>query len=183
MISGPSGVGKTTITRGVESRFDDAVFSVSCTTRPKSEKDREGVDYRFVTPDAFRQMVADDQMLESAEVYGNFYGTPRGPIDEALSAGKLVLVEIDVQGAKQVKEKMPGAFGVFVLPPSDEALLERLRGRGREGEDVIQRRFQRAQDEIAAARASGVYDLFVVNDELERALGEVVGAVEEQRVR
>jgi len=177
IISGPSGVGKTTITRGVERAFADAAFSVSCTTRPKTDKDVEGVDYRFVTERRFEAMHRAGELLESARVYGHCYGTPRAPVDEHLDAGRLVLLEIDVQGATQVKAARPDAFGVFIEPPSDDALLDRLRGRGRDPEDVIQRRFRRARDEIHAAHASGVYDLFVTNDDLERALGEVIEAI------
>jgi len=181
IISGPSGVGKTTITRGVERAFPDPLLSVSCTTRPKTETDVEGVDYRFVSTEQFDAMERAGDLLESARVYGHCYGTPQGPVDEHLAAGRLVLLEIDVQGATQVKTARPDAFGVFIEPPSDDALLERLRGRARDPEEVIQRRFRRARDEIHAAHASGVYDLFVTNDDLERALSEVVEAISLRR--
>lgn len=181
IISGPSGVGKTTITRGIERAFPDAVFSVSCTTRPKTETDVEGVDYRFVPEHDFEAMERAGELLESASVYGHRYGTPRGPVDEHLAAGRLVLLEIDVQGATQVRAARPDAFGVFIEPPGNDALLERLRGRARDPEDVIQRRYRRARDEIHAAHASGVYDLFVTNDDLERALNEIVEAISLRR--
>lgn len=181
IISGPSGVGKTTITRGVERSFGDAVFSVSCTTRTRTDADVEGVDYRFITDAEFDAMIDSDSFLEWADVFGKKYGTPRDWVDEQLRRGRLVILEIDVQGAQQVKERMPEAFGVFILPPSEETLLERLRARKREAEEAIQRRFAEARREIAAARETDTYDLFIVNDDLDRAINEAVEAVREQR--
>lgn len=125
IISGPSGVGKTSITRGVERSIADSVFSVSATTRPKTDADVEGVDYHFVTDAEFERMRAAREFLESAEVFGRKYGTPRRWVEEQLARGRLVILEIDVQGARQVKGAMPEAFGLFVLPPSEDALLER----------------------------------------------------------
>lgn len=183
IISGPSGVGKTTITRGVERSIADSVFSVSCTTRPRTSADVEGVDYRFVTDDEFEAMRARGEFLESAGMYGKKYGTPRAWVEEQLKRGRLVILEIDVQGARQVKGAMPEAFGLFVLPPGEEALLERLRARKREPEEAIQRRFAEARREIAEARASGVYDRFIVNDDLPSAIGEAVEAVRAERAR
>ncbi len=183
VISGPSGAGKTTIAREVEKAFDDAVFSVSVTTRAQATKDREGVDYRFLDEAEFDRMVDDGELLEWAGVFEKRYGTPRGPVEDTLARGGLMILEIDVRGAKQVKEKMPGMFGVFVLPPSPEDLLLRLRSRQREGEDKIQKRFGEAQREIAEAQNCGVYDAFVVNDELGRAVAETVGMVREHRAR
>ena len=177
IISGPSGVGKTTITRAVERAIPGAVFSVSVTTRQKTAGDVEGVDYHFVSDAEFDRLVADDELLEWAEVFGRRYGTPRKWADEQLRRGRLVILEIDVKGARQVKERMPGAFGVFILPPSEEALLQRLRARRRDTEEAIARRFAEAQREIAEAKACGAYDAFVVNDELERAIEEAVGVV------
>ena len=181
IISGPSGVGKTTITRGVERTIGDAVFSVSCTTRTKTEADAEGVDYRFISNDQFDAMVAADEFLEWADVFGKRYGTPRAWVDEQLRRGRLVILEIDVKGAEQVKRKMPEAFGIFILPPSEEALLERLRSRKREPETAIQRRFAEAKREIEQAKANGAYDLFIVNDDLERATAEALEAVGRHR--
>jgi len=182
IFSGPSGVGKTTITRAVIERVRNAQLSVSATTRPIREKERDGVDYFFVEKDEFRAMEASGEMLETARVFDNFYGTPAGWVRNRLDEGKVVVLEIDVQGAILVRRRMPEAFGVFILPPSEESLLERLRARKREPEDVIQRRFAEAQHEIAAARSSGAYDLFITNDDLDRAIDEAVGAVESKRV-
>jgi len=167
IISGPSGAGKTTITHAVEKKVG-AVFSVSMTTRPQTAADVEGQDYFFVSENSFREAIAQDQLLEWAEVYaGRFYGSPRKWVSEQLQAGKLVILEIDVDGAKQVKAKMPEAFSIFIEPPSEEVLLQRLRARAREDESVIQERFAKAKAEIAAAHASGVYDQFLINDVLE----------------
>ena len=154
IISGPSGVGKTTITRGVERSIPGAVFSVSATTRAKTDADVEGVDYHFVTPETFQQMVDQDEFLEFAGVFGNRYGTPRNWVIEQLSRGRLVILEIDVQGAIQVKSRIPDAFAIFILPPDEATLLERLRLRKREPEEVIQRRFAAARQEMALARES-----------------------------
>ena len=176
IISGPSGVGKTTITHHVEQALD-ATFSVSLTTRPKTEKDIEGEDYQFVTREAFDAAVARNELLEWAEVFGNCYGTPRAPVEAALRQGKLVILEIDVQGAEQVKQNLPQAFAMFVLPPSERVLLERLRKRQREDEAIIQRRFAKAKHEIIRAWESGVYDEFIVNRDLNHAVHEAATLV------
>jgi guanylate kinase len=176
VISGPSGVGKTTITRQVEARLNGE-FSVSYTTRPKSPNDRDGIDYHFIDREKFIQLRDAGQLLEWAEVFTNFYGTPRAPVDKALSEGRLMILEIDVEGALNVKKILPQAFSMFVLPPTEEKLIERLRARAREGEDVIQRRFAKAKEEIARAKASDVYDVFIVNDSLPVAVERAVGLV------
>lgn len=183
VISGPSGVGKTTITRGVERSIAGSVFSVSVTTRPKTDADVEGVDYHFVTREEFEDLKANGELLESAEVFGNGYGTPRAWVNEQLGRGRLVILEIDVAGAKQVKQSMPDMLGIFILPPNEETLLERLRARKREPEEVINRRFAEARREIAEARVCGAYDLFIVNDDLDRAIREAVGAVKQETER
>ena len=181
IISGPSGAGKTTITRGVERSIPGAVFSVSWTTRPPTPADVDGVDYHFVSDEQFEEMRAHDGFLESAGVYGKKYGTPKAWVMEQLTRGRLVILEIDVQGAAAVKRQIPSAFGLFILPPSEEALLSRLRARKRESEELIQKRFGQARNEIDAARASGVYDAFLVNDDVQRAIGEAVAAVQKRR--
>jgi guanylate kinase len=183
IISGPSGVGKTTITRGVERSIPDAVFSVSCTTRPRTPADVDGVDYHFVDDETFERMKAAGEFLETAGIYGKQYGTPRAWVLEQLRRGRLVILEIDVAGAVQVKGQIPDAFALFILPPDEQALLERLRSRRREDEEAIQRRFAQARREIAAARASGVYDHFIVNTDLERSISEAVALVTAERAR
>ena len=176
IISGPSGVGKTTITHEVERRLGGR-FSVSMTTRPQTADDTEGEDYYFVDAAEFRRAREAGELLEWAKVFENHYGTPRGPVEEALARGELMILEIDVVGAGEVKRNMPDAETIFVLPPSEATLLERLRTRRREDEATIQRRFSRAKDEISLARSSGTYRHFVVNDELERAVEEAVSIV------
>jgi guanylate kinase len=181
VISGPSGVGKTTITHEVERRLG-GVFSVSVTTRPKTHADVEGRDYFFLSQDEFERRRDAGDLLECATVFGRYsYGTPRQPVTEHLAAGRLVILEIDVQGALQVKSKMPEAFMIFVLPPSDEELLRRLRGRGRDSEEAIQRRFLEAKREIEVARSSGKYDAFIVNDDLKHAIDLASELVEKRR--
>lgn len=182
IVSGPSGVGKTTITRRLEQEIG-AEFSVSMTTRPKSADDVEGRDYFFVTPERFQRAVDESDLLEWAEVFGNRYGTPRGFVQERLDRGRVVLLEIDVRGAEQVKAKMPDTLAMFILPPSEEELLRRLRARGREDEATIQRRFAKAKQEMARARASGVYDHFVVNDDLETTCRRAVDTVRQRLPR
>lgn len=181
VISGPSGVGKTTITHEVERRLG-GVFSVSVTTRPKTFADVEGRDYYFVTEEEFIAKRDRGELLEWAQVFGkHWYGTPRKPVEEHLAAGRLVILEIDVQGALQVKQQMPEVFMLFILPPSDEELLVRLRRRGRDSDDAIRRRFAEAKREIETARTCGAYDEFIVNDDLKSAIERACEAIQRRR--
>lgn len=173
VMSGPSGVGKTSIVHELTRRLD-AVFSVSATTRARTAAERDGVDYFFVTETDFQKWIDEGRFLEFAQVFGrSWYGTPREPVERQLALGKVVVLYIDVQGAEQVRKAMPDTFAIFILPPSEDELLRRLRARGREDEAAIQRRFAEAKREIAFAHSSGVYDHFVVNDDLFKALDEV----------
>jgi len=181
IISGPSGVGKTTITRGVERSIADSVFSVSATTRAKTDADVEGVDYHFVDDETFDRLIAKDELLEWAQVFGKRYGTPSRWVKEQLRRGRLVILEIDVEGARKVKRVMPDAYAIFILPPSEEVLLDRLRRRNRESDQAIEKRFAEARREIAAAQACGIYDTFLVNDDLERTITEAVETVNQRR--
>ena len=177
VMSGPSGVGKTTIVHELIRRFG-GLFSVSATTRAPGPGERDGVDYFFVDQPTFQRWIDEDRFLEHAQVFGrSWYGTPEGPVREALARGELVVLDIDVQGAENVRRKVPEALGVFVLPPSEEELLKRLRARGREDEAAIERRFAESKKEIARARAGSTYDVFVVNDTLARVTDEVAAAV------
>jgi len=183
VISGPSGVGKTTITRAVERSIPGAVFSVSATTRAQTPADVDGVDYTFLSEPEFLRREKAGEFLETAVYAGNRYGTLRAPVEANLRRGRLMILEIDVQGAKSVKAEMPEAFAVFILPPSEQTLLERLRARKREDEATIQRRFRLAQEEIAEARRCGAYDAFIVNDDLDKAIAEALRLVNERRAR
>lgn len=181
IISGPSGVGKTTITRGVERSIPDAVFSVSWTTREKTTVDVEGVDYHFVSDEDFEAMKASGGFLESAGVYGKKYGTPKEWVTTQLERGRLVILEIDVQGAIAVKKAIPSAFAVFIEAPSEAELLQRLQSRRREDDAAIMKRFARAKHEIEHARSCGAYDAFVVNHEVQAAIAGAVELVKKQR--
>ena len=177
VMSGPSGVGKTTLVHRLLEHFD-GTFSVSATTRPRTEKEVDGRDYYFIDEETFRRWIDEDRFLEHAEVFGrSWYGTPRGPVESQLERGRLVVLDIDVQGAIQVHRSMPSSFGVFIMPPDENVLLERLRSRGREDEATIERRFAEARSEMATARECGAYDAFIVNDDLERAVAELVEVV------
>lgn len=180
ILSGPSGVGKSTITQAVRERLL-ADLSISMTTRDQRPGEEDGINYHFVNHKHFKQEVLLGNMLEYAEVYGNFYGTPKQPVETVLAEGGLMLLEIDVKGARQVKAKMPEGFAIFINPPSEETLLTRLRSRGREGEEVIQKRYAAARKEMAEARECGAYDAFVVNEDLEMAIEEVCALIEAAR--
>ncbi len=173
VLAGPSGVGKTSIAHALLRRFS-GVFSVSATTRAAGPGEQEGVDYTFVDRQTFQRWIAQDRFLETALVYGrDYYGTLREPVDRALADGKLVILDIDVQGAAEVRRRMPVMLGVFILPPSDEELLRRLRSRARESEEQIERRFAQAHQETARARQGGIFDALIVNTTLEAAIAEV----------
>jgi len=182
VLSGPSGVGKTTITHAILDRFD-AKFSVSATTRPISDMEKDGQDYQFIDEDRFRGLIEAGEFLEHARVFDWYYGSLREPVEATLAQGRIMILEIDVQGAIQVRGTAPEAFMVFIMPPSEEALLQRLRDRSREDESQIQRRFREATREMRAARESGVYDCFVVNDDLDQAIWDVCEAIEGELAR
>ena len=177
IISGPSGVGKSTICREVVKRVDNAYLSVSVTTRPKSEEEVDGGDYWFISEQQFQERIRKGLLLEYAEVFGNLYGTPKDKIDEALQRGSNVILEIDVQGAKQAKLIYPEAVMIFILPPSQKELAQRMNGRGREDEKAAEIRLDLADDEIAAAWQH--YKHMVINGDLEQAVSEVTEIIEQ----
>ncbi|MEM6506701.1 MAG: guanylate kinase [Planctomycetota bacterium] len=177
IVSGPAGVGKSTIVNAMVDRLD-ALLSISMTTRYMGPNDVDGQHYYFVSESEFKKLVKLGQMLEYAQVYDNYYGTPAEPVEKALAQGETVILEIDVQGANQVKQRMPGAVGILIEPPSDAVLLQRLRDRKREDEATIQKRFSRARDEIQLAKDLGIYQYAVVNDQLDRAIDRAVAIVE-----
>jgi len=176
VVSGPSGVGKSTICREVVKRLDNAFLSVSVTTRPKGPREENGREYWFLSREEFQKRIEQGTLLEYAEVFGNFYGTPKDKTDEALRAGKVVILEIDIQGGKQVKAIYPQAVMIFILPPSAKILAERMGHRGRETAEAAARRLGGASAEIAAAWQ--YYDNMVVNDDLEQAITEVIRIIE-----
>jgi guanylate kinase len=163
-VSGPSGVGKSTVCRRLAAVMP-AEFAISATTRHGKPQDVHGKKYQFVDEPQFRRMLEAGEFLEYAYVFGNWYGTLRRPVEQALVEGRTILLEIDVQGAIQVHKLFPTAMGVFILPPSEEDLLKRLCERARDDEATIQRRLAEAQQEIRTAQACGVYDLMVVNED------------------
>jgi guanylate kinase len=175
VLAAPSGAGKTTIARTLVERFPHFVFSVSATTRRPREGEREGEDYHFVSRERFEEMVTGEELVEWAEVHGNLYGTPRRNLDEAAARGEHVVLDIDVQGAEQIRERVPQAVLVFVLPPSAEVLLSRLTARGTEDLHEVRRRLRGARQELARA---GAFHHVVVNDELEKAVALVRGIAE-----
>ena len=148
----------------------NGLFSVSATTRAPTAKEVDGVDYHFISEDTFEQWIAENRFLEYAKVFGrNWYGTLRTPVTDALEAGRVIVLDIDVQGAEDIKRLLPEMLGVFLLPPSHEELLQRLRLRARDSEEAIEHRFAVAKSEIERAKSNGVYDAFIVNDNLQTA--------------
>lgn len=183
VISGPSGVGKTTIRDVILESVPRSFFSVSVTTRAKTKADRDGVDYHFVTDAEFDACVERGDFLEYATFAGNRYGTPRQPVDEALGNGRLALLDVDVVGARNIKAMCPDAYFVFFMPPSKDELLRRLRERKRESEEAIQRRFAVASKEIDEAKSSDIYDEVVINDDLTSAIAKTMEIVKRERAR
>ncbi len=176
VVSGPSGVGKSTICREVVRRVDNAFLSISVTTRQKGPGEQNGREYWFLSREEFNRYIEQGMLLEHAEVFGNLYGTPKDKTDEALNAGKSVILEIDVQGGKQVKAIYPQAVMIFILPPSAKVLAERMGHRGRETVEAAARRLGGASAEIATAWQ--YYSHMVINDDLEQAITEVIQIIE-----
>lgn len=181
VLSGPSGVGKGTVRKALFEEPDiDFQYSISMTTRQPRDGEVNGEDYFFVTREVFEQKIADGEMLEYAEYVGNYYGTPKSFIDDTLASGRDVLLEIEVQGALQVKEKMPEGAYIFLTPPDLRALKERLIMRGTEQLDVIDRRVHAATKEI---QMMANYDYAVVNDEVSLAVQRIKDIIKVERLR
>jgi guanylate kinase len=176
VISAPSGAGKTSLVRALMTRNPGLRFSISCTTRKRRDNEVHGRDYFFVpTVDEFKRMAAAGEFIEHAQVFDNFYATPRRPVEEALAAGQDLILEIDWQGAGQVRAAMPECICIFILPPSRVELERRLRARGTDTEPVIQRRLSDAAADITHWRD---FDYVVVNDDFERATAELADILE-----
>jgi guanylate kinase len=174
VITGPSGVGKGTLIRGLMERLGELELSVSATTRPPRPGERDGVDYHFLTPEEFDRRVAAGDFVEHADYAGRRYGTLRSELESRLAEGVPVVLEIEVQGARQVREAMPEAVQVFIAPPSLEALRTRLIGRGTDDAEEVARRLEVAEQELAAQPE---FAHVVVNDRLDEALDELVEIV------
>lgn len=170
IISGPSGVGKSTVLKALFQKRGNMYFSVSATTRAPRETEVDGVHYHFLSRETFREWIEEDQFLEYAEFVENSYGTPKKYVYEAMEAGQDVILDIEVQGAVLVKEKMPDVVRIYLAPPSWEELERRLRARGTDDEETIQKRLRRAKEEFKLAHT---YDYFVINDTVEHAMEEL----------
>jgi guanylate kinase len=180
IISGPSGVGKGTVCRHLMTTRDSLKLSVSTTTRPPRPGEEEGVEYNFTTLSRFREMIAEGAFLEWAVVHGRYYGTLLSTVNESLDRGEDLILEIDVQGAAQVREKAPGAVSIFMAPPSMEALEARIKGRGTESSEKIERRLSTARREMDLYDA---YDYVVVNDTVEHASALISSIIDAEKCR
>ena len=180
IVSAPSGSGKSTLVNRLLARDPKIVFSISYTTRSPRGKEKPGESYHYIDRLDFEAMIAKDQFLEWAKVFENYYGTHRRYLDEAVASGKDLLLDIDVQGARQLKQRFPDAVSIFILPPSREILEQRLRTRSEDAEDVIQRRLRGAAEEIGKYDQ---YDYVLVNQDLEESSARLASIVQAERLR
>ncbi len=180
LVSGPSGTGKGTVCDLLRQRHPEISYSISATTRQPRPGEQDGVNYYFYTKEKFQAMIAGGELLEWAEVYGNYYGTPKQKVTDRLEAGEDILLEIDTQGALDVMRLMPDGLFIFLLPPSLEELARRLKGRGTETEDSLQRRLAAAVEEIKIAHH---YRYVVVNDKVEAAEEVIANIIEAEHHR
>lgn len=184
VVSAPSGGGKTTLVRAALEADPALRLSVSWTTRPPRVGERDGTDYHFVSAEEFARRRAAGEFAEWAEVFNHAYATPRRPLEEAIAAGYEMLLDVDIQGARRIHEEYPhDSVGVFVLPPSFAELEARLRARGTDRDAEVQRRLQRAREEVAAAREPGVYDYLIVNRDRDEAATALRGIITAERCR
>lgn len=180
VVSGPSGAGKGTICQLLREQLPDLGYSISVTTRQPRVGEVDGVNYFFKTVPQVKEMIAKGELLEYAEVYGNYYGTPRKYVEDLLNTGHDVLLEIDIQGALQIKERFPEGVFVFIVPPSLDELSARIYKRGTDSEDVIKRRMASAAGELTYAQK---YDYIIVNDIAQKAANKVLTIMEAERYR
>jgi len=174
VLTGPSGVGKGTLMRSLLERYPELYYSVSVTTRSPRDGEIEGKNYYFMCRNKFEQLVAQGEFLEWAEFAGNYYGTPREEVLNQIRAGKTVVLEIELEGARQIRASFPSALSIFILPPSFEELEQRIRNRGQDSSEAIARRLQCAQEEIKAAEE---FDIQIVNDDFETAVNAIAAAL------
>ncbi len=180
IISGPSGAGKSTVRKEVFKKIPDLVYSISCTTRKKRPGEIDGVDYRFISKEKFFEYVKQNRFLEWAQVHGNYYGTLKEDVEKELKKGNDVVLEIDVQGAEQVKSIFPDSVLIFIMPPSFKELEERLKKRGTEDEKDLQKRLENSKIEM---KHVDMYDYAVINDDLNKAVNQVINIIQTERIR
>jgi len=180
VLCGPSGVGKSTIATRLAERMNVSYIS-SATTREKRPGDDKAKKYEYITREEFFRRLDQDQFLEYAQVHGEYYGTPKHPCLDLLASGEDVLLEVDVQGALQVRWQYPNALLIFVLPPDAQTLKQRLVDRAREGPDEIEKRFRAAKQEVQMAKGSRAFDHMVINDAVERAVEEIIKTIKHKR--
>ncbi len=180
VVSAPSGAGKSSLLTALRERLPQLAVSVSHTTRQPRSGEQDGVHYHFIDVETFREQVAAEQFLEYAQVFDNYYGTSRQTVDALLAAGKDVILEIDWQGAQQVRERADSVVSIFILPPSIDALSERLHGRGQDSEATIQRRMRDAQSEMSHYPE---YDYVVINDDFATALDDLAAIFRSERLK
>lgn len=173
VMSAASGAGKTTLKDKVIGEFPDIVYSISATTRKPREGEVDGVHYFFKTKDEFEKLIKEDGLIEWNEVHGNYYGTPKFFVEDMLRQGKRVIFDLDVFGKVNFDKVYPDATGILILPPSEEELERRLRGRGTDSEDVIRLRLENAKKEMEFAKTKGKYEYTIINDDLEKAADEL----------
>ena len=174
IISGPSGSGTDTVMTELFKKMPELLFSISSITRAMRAGEREGEKYNFITREKFEDMLKNDRLLEHNEFVGNYYGTPREPVERAVANGQDMVIEVDVNGAAQIREKMPEAVSIFIMPPSFEELKRRLRGRGTESEELIEKRLNSALGEIKRAVE---YDYIIVNDNITAAADNILSVI------
>lgn len=180
IISGPSGSGKDTVMTELFKKMPELLFSISSITRAMRVGEREGEKYNFITRERFEDMLKNDRLLEHNEFVGNYYGTPREPVERAVANGQDMVIEVDVNGAAQIREKMPEAVSIFIMPPSFAELKRRLSGRGTESEELIQKRLTSALGEIKRAVE---YDYIVVNEDITAAADDIMSVILSSRLK